>query len=98
MGTQYVTTKGVAFSDVTRPQTAGPFFFFLLAILRLRRRRFCKYNEFRMSTDMFSKKGGNVRIGKFEFTDAGKFEEVSERLWMEFVREGIRRTRHISSS
>ena len=42
---------------------------------------------------MFSKKGGNVRIGKFEFTDAGKFEEVSERLWTRFVREGIRRTR-----
>ena len=45
-----------------------------------------------MSTDMFSKKGGNVRIGKFEFTDAGKFEEVSERLWTRFVREGICRT------
>ena len=32
-----------------------------------------------------------VRIGKFEFTDAGKFEEVSERLWTRFVREGIRK-------
>jgi len=51
------------------------FFFFLLAFLRLRRRRFCKYNEFRMSTDMFSKKGGNVRIGKFEFTDVGRLRK-----------------------
>jgi hypothetical protein len=34
-----------------------------------------------------------VRIGKFEFRDAGKFEEVSERFWTEFVRDGICRTR-----
>ena len=42
---------------------------------------------------MFSKKGGNVRIGKFEFTDAGRFEKVSTRVWMKSVRDGIPGTR-----
>ena len=40
---------------------------------------------------IIKKKLKYVRIGKFEFTDAGKFEEVSERLWTRFVREGIRK-------
>ncbi len=32
-----------------------------------------------------------VRIGILEFMDAGKFEEVLERLRTRFVREGIRK-------
>ena len=34
-----------------------------------------------------------VRIGKFEFTDAGRFEKVSTRVWMESVHEGVPKTR-----
>ena len=38
---------------------------------------------------MFSKKGGNVRIGKFEFTDVGRLRKSSRRLWTIFVREEV---------
>ena len=34
-----------------------------------------------------------MRIGKFEFTDAGRFEKVSTRVWMESVHEGVPKTR-----